>query len=136
MSSHVISRWYRPPEIILKEHEYSFSADYWAIGCMLFTMIYGFLPFYSSNERDLIKLIKESPIKFPKDHPITPMGKEVIKAMLNKDPSKRIQLIDFVTLDYNTMSEQDFEKHYAQAQEEHDEYKRKADAEEEVKQHE
>lgn len=56
--------------------------------------------------------------------------------MLMKDPSKRIQLIDFVTLDYNTMSEQDFEKHYQQAAEEHAEYKMKADAEEEVKQHE
>ena len=64
------------------------------------------------------------------------MGKEVIKSMLTKDPTKRIALIDFVTLDYNTMSEADFEKHYAQAQEEHEEYKKKADAEEEVKQHE
>lgn len=112
------------------------AIDVWAIGCMLFTMIFGHLPFYSSNERDLIKLIRESPIKFPKDHPITPMGKEVIKAMLTKDPLKRIQLIDFVTLDYNTMSEQDFEKHYAMAKDEHDEVKKKADAEEEVKQHE
>ena len=54
---------YMAPECLEKVAASTSPAiDVWAIGCMLFTMIYGFLPFYSSNERDLIKLIRESPL--------------------------------------------------------------------------
>ena len=39
MSSHVMSRWYRAPEIILSEAEYSMQADLWSIGCVLGEML-------------------------------------------------------------------------------------------------
>lgn len=39
LTSHVTSRWYRSPEIILQESEYSFSSDNWAIGCVLAEMM-------------------------------------------------------------------------------------------------
>ena len=62
----------------------------------------------------MVKQIKSDQVKFPKNSPITPEGKEVIKAMLQKDPSKRIELIDFVTLPYNIMEEEEFELKYAE----------------------
>jgi serine/threonine protein kinase len=128
---------YMAPECLEKVAASTSPAiDVWAIGIMLFTMIFGFLPFYASNEKDLIRRIKEEPLKFPKDYPITSIGKEVLRSMLTKDPAKRIQLIDFVTLDYNTMSEGDFCKHYQEAEEVHALQKHKSDAEEEAKQHE
>lgn len=39
LSPHVISRWYRPPEIILLEKNYDGAADMWGIGCVLYEMI-------------------------------------------------------------------------------------------------
>jgi len=39
LSGHVMSRWYRPPEIILQEPEYGFAADRWSIGCILAEMM-------------------------------------------------------------------------------------------------
>lgn len=39
LSEHVVSRWYRPPEIILCDHEYWFSADIWSAGCIFAEMI-------------------------------------------------------------------------------------------------
>jgi len=33
LSSHVVSRWYRAPEIIMLER-YSYNADVWSLGCI------------------------------------------------------------------------------------------------------
>jgi serine/threonine protein kinase len=35
LSNHVISRWYRPPEIIFIEKDYDQSTDLWSTGCIL-----------------------------------------------------------------------------------------------------
>ncbi len=45
---------------------------------MFYTMIYGELPFYSTEEKNLIKKIVNDPIKFKKTHPITDMGKDIL----------------------------------------------------------
>lgn len=51
---------YMAPECLEKVAASTSPAiDVWAIGVMLFTMIYGYLPFYSGDERELIKRIKE-----------------------------------------------------------------------------
>ena len=92
------------------------ALDVWAIGIMFFTMIYGTLPFYSGNERELAKKITTEPLRVPRTHPITPQGREVLKAMLNKDATKRLELIDFVTMDYNTMDDEEFAEAYAAVQ--------------------
>lgn len=55
------------------------AIDVWAIGVMFYAIIYGTLPFASSNERELIKMIKEGPLRFPKSVPITPEGKDAIR---------------------------------------------------------
>jgi serine/threonine protein kinase len=34
LSDHVVTRWYRPPEIILVEKVYSSAADIWGVGCI------------------------------------------------------------------------------------------------------
>eukprot|EP00347_Sterkiella_histriomuscorum_P001506 403371772 len=35
LSDHVVTRWYRPPEIILVEKEYGFAVDIWGVGCIM-----------------------------------------------------------------------------------------------------
>jgi mitogen-activated protein kinase 1/3 len=34
LSRHVVTRWYRPPEIILTEKDYGTPVDIWSIGCI------------------------------------------------------------------------------------------------------
>ena len=81
------------------------SIDVWAIGIMLYSLIYGTLPFISDNEDTTIKLIKTAPIKFPKDVPISPMAKEIIVKMLDRDPEKRLDLMDLMDYDYVKMDD-------------------------------
>lgn len=35
LSDHVVTRWYRPPEIILIEKNYGPAVDIWGIGCII-----------------------------------------------------------------------------------------------------
>lgn len=34
LSDHVVTRWYRPPEIILIEKQYGPAVDVWGLGCI------------------------------------------------------------------------------------------------------
>ena len=34
LTSHVVTRWYRSPELILLEKDYSEAIDIWAVGCI------------------------------------------------------------------------------------------------------
>ena len=104
---------YMAPECLDKvAAETTPAIDVWAIGIMFYAMIYGSLPFYSTNERDLVKMIRNDHIKFPKDRPITAEGKEIIKAMLDKDPHKRLELIDLIQQDYAILDDEEFEVKY------------------------
>ena len=109
------------------------AIDVWAIGVMFYAMIYGQLPFHSVNERELVKMIRTEQVKFPKTKSITPEGKEVIRQMLQKDPNKRLQLIDFVQQDYNLMDDDEFEQKYEASQKQFEEDKVRAEEEEEQK---
>lgn len=40
LSEHVVSRWYRSPEIILLEKNYDQAVDIWSLGCVLAELIY------------------------------------------------------------------------------------------------
>jgi mitogen-activated protein kinase 1/3 len=39
LSNHIVSRWYRPPEVILMETEYDGAIDLWSSGCILAEMM-------------------------------------------------------------------------------------------------
>lgn len=34
LTSHVVTRWYRPPEIILMNEDYNYAVDIWSVGCI------------------------------------------------------------------------------------------------------
>lgn len=40
LSGHVVSRWYRPPEIILNEGRYDQAIDVWSLGCVIGELLY------------------------------------------------------------------------------------------------
>ena len=105
---------YMAPECLESKHADTTPAiDVWAMGIMFYSMIYGCLPYYNTNEKELIRSIKNEKPKFPHGIPITKEGKDVIKAMLEKDPKKRLELLQFVTTPYNTMEDEEFKELYA-----------------------
>ncbi len=43
LSPNIVSRWYRPPEILLLENIYTYSVDIWSLGCVLGEMLLNYL---------------------------------------------------------------------------------------------
>ena len=101
---------YMAPECLEKHAaETTPAIDVWAIGVMFYAMVFGELPFSSRNEKELIKQIKENPITFSKTIPFSDEGKAVMLSMLDKDPKKRVELLEFVSQPYALWEEEEFD---------------------------
>ncbi|MBZ3869798.1 Cyclin-dependent kinase-like 3 [Sciurus carolinensis] len=82
-TDYVATRWYRAPELVLKDTSYGKPVDIWALGCMIIEMATGnpYLP--SSSDLDLLHKI-------------------VLKACLQIDPAERISSTDLLNHEYFT----------------------------------
>jgi serine/threonine protein kinase len=67
---------------------------------MLYAMLYGHLPFWGESEDEFIDKITNAPLKFDANIPVSKECKELMMGMLDKNPEKRLQLIDVMNLDY------------------------------------
>lgn len=72
---------------------------------MFYAMIYGVLPFYNSKENKLIEAILEQQVKFDPKIAVTNEAKDIIRRMLDKDPKKRLKLIEVMDMDYYKLEE-------------------------------
>ncbi|GMM34415.1 hypothetical protein DASC09_017400 [Saccharomycopsis crataegensis] len=86
---------YTAPEIV-KVEKYDKSVDLWAIGCVLYTLLCGFPPFYDDNN-DQVKLLKKSlkgeyEFLSPWWDEISNDAKYMVKKLLNVNPLKRYSI--------------------------------------------
>lgn len=78
---------YIAPEILRDRGYTGFAADYWSAGVVLYSMLYGTVPFKANNMSDLHKLIIKARYTLKDD--ISAEARSLIKGMLEKDPKKR-----------------------------------------------
>ena len=84
---------YTAPEILLNNNENNNnlkSADYWNLGIIIFELIYGIPPFYSSNANNIGEVISKSELKFPTKFEISENLKDLIVKLLNKNFEERL----------------------------------------------
>ena len=82
--------YYMAPELFSDDGVYSFYSDMWALGVVLFTMLYGQFPFYDSVPQELFSKIKSAEYTIPDDGRVSEDTKSVIRKLLLTDPSKRL----------------------------------------------
>lgn len=89
---------YTAPEIVRDQH-YSKAVDMWALGCVLYTLLCGFPPFYDEKIDVLTEKVARGEYQFlrPWWDEISDGSKHCVKMLLTVDPQKRYtieQLLD------------------------------------------
>ena len=85
---------YAAPEVLL-EKPYNFKADLWTIGIITYLLVAGFLPFDDENsEKEIARQTVYEPTPFPNSvwKSISSEAKAFVNNLLNKDPSKRMNI--------------------------------------------
>jgi serine/threonine protein kinase len=84
------SAYYMAPEIVLmKGHDY--QADWWSLGVLIYEMLTGLPPFYSSDAKAGYQKLLTQPIEFP-DH-VSRDARKLITGLLATDPAKRLGVL-------------------------------------------
>ncbi|KAK4243405.1 kinase-like domain-containing protein [Corynascus novoguineensis] len=88
---------YTAPEIV-KDERYSKSVDMWALGCVLYTLLCGFPPFYDESIEVLTEKVAKGQYTFlsPWWDEISASAKDLISHLLCVDPEKRFTIKEFL----------------------------------------
>ncbi|GAA5972242.1 hypothetical protein JCM11641_002370 [Rhodosporidiobolus odoratus] len=88
---------YTAPEIV-KDERYSKSVDMWAMGCVLYTLLCGFPPFYDESIHVLTEKVAKGYYTFlsPWWDDISSSSKDLITHLLDVDPEKRYTIDEFL----------------------------------------
>jgi len=88
---------YTAPEIV-KDERYSKSVDMWALGCVLYTLLCGFPPFYDESINVLTEKVARGYYTFlsPWWDDISSTAKDLIQHLLCVDPAQRYTIDEFL----------------------------------------
>lgn len=88
---------YTAPEIV-KDERYSKSVDMWALGCVLYTLLCGFPPFYDESISVLTEKVAKGYYTFlsPWWDDISASAKDLIEHLLCVDSNKRFTIDEFL----------------------------------------
>uniref|UniRef100_A0A2P2MC80 non-specific serine/threonine protein kinase n=1 Tax=Rhizophora mucronata TaxID=61149 RepID=A0A2P2MC80_RHIMU len=88
-NSFVGTEEYIAPEIITGTG-HSSAIDWWALGILLYEMLYGRTPFRGKNRQKTFGNILHKDLTFPSSIPVSLAARQLINALLNRDPAKRL----------------------------------------------
>ncbi|XP_052192305.1 phototropin-2 isoform X2 [Diospyros lotus] len=88
-NSFVGTEEYIAPEIITGAG-HSSAIDWWALGILLYEMLYGRTPFRGRNRQKTFANILRKDLTFPSSIPVSLAARQLIHALLNRDPANRL----------------------------------------------
>nr|GLL26774.1 phototropin-2-like [Ipomoea trifida] len=88
-NSFVGTEEYIAPEIITGAG-HSSAIDWWALGILIYEMLYGRTPFRGKNRQKTFANILNKDLTFPSSVPVSLAGRQLINALLNRDPGSRL----------------------------------------------
>jgi serine/threonine protein kinase len=96
---------YTAPEIV-RDERYSKSVDMWALGCVLYTILCGFPPFYDESIEALTQKVAKGQYTFlsPWWDEISKSAKDLVSHLLTVDPEQRYTIDQFLAHPWITQS--------------------------------
>ncbi|XP_012280697.1 probable serine/threonine-protein kinase DDB_G0277165 [Orussus abietinus] len=85
---------YISPEVLSGKPYLGKPSDMWALGVVLFIMLYGQFPFYDSSPTQLFNKIKAANYDIPNDDRISEGTSSIIRNLLVLEPSNRLTAIE------------------------------------------
>ncbi|KDO35778.1 CAMKK protein kinase [Saprolegnia parasitica CBS 223.65] len=83
---------YMAPESMASEPYSAFVADIWALGITLYAMLFGTLPYFSTEVTELFDMIQNNPIALPTAVQAHPELSSLLLGLLEKNPAKRLTI--------------------------------------------
>nr|AHZ63812.1 neochrome [Dipteris conjugata] len=80
---------YIAPEII-SGRPHSSAVDWWALGILLYEMLYGRTPFCGRNRYKTFMNVLSKELTFPTSIPVSVAGRQLIAGLLQRDPARRL----------------------------------------------
>jgi len=59
------------------------------MGVSIFVFVYEKMPFWGETDQEIVEGIKNKEVEFPEDVPVSVEFKEMLIALMNKDPNQR-----------------------------------------------
>ncbi|KAK2190759.1 hypothetical protein NP493_71g05023 [Ridgeia piscesae] len=81
---------YISPDVLSGQPYMGKPSDMWALGVVLFTMLYGQFPFYDSAPQELFRKIKAAEYRIPSDGRVSENTTKLIRQLLVLDPNTRL----------------------------------------------
>nr|AML78731.1 putative LOV domain-containing protein [Mansoa alliacea] len=88
-NSFVGTEEYIAPEIISGAGHTS-AVDWWALGILLYEMLYGYTPFRGKTRQKTFANILQKDLKFPRNKEVSLQAKQLIYCLLHRDPKNRL----------------------------------------------
>nr|AHZ63848.1 phototropin [Cephalotaxus harringtonia] len=88
-NSFVGTEEYIAPEII-NGAGHSSAVDWWALGILLYEMLYGYTPFRGKTRQKTFANILHKDLKFPKSSPVSVAAMQLIHGLLHRDTTNRL----------------------------------------------
>ncbi|KAM0682180.1 Cell cycle serine/threonine-protein kinase cdc5/MSD2, partial [Mitosporidium daphniae] len=88
---------YIAPEILFdKVRGHSVEVDVWALGVIMYTLLFGRPPFQSEEVKSIYRNIKENAYTFPQNTGVSTAACSLISLMLTTDPDKRPKVKELI----------------------------------------
>eukprot|EP01022_Parablepharisma_sp_SALTPOND_P004426 TRINITY_DN120265_c1_g1_i1.p3 TRINITY_DN120265_c1_g1~~TRINITY_DN120265_c1_g1_i1.p3 ORF type:complete len:335 (-),score=40.08 TRINITY_DN120265_c1_g1_i1:233-1237(-) len=86
---------YIAPEVISNEGYEGFYIDHWSLGVLLYAMLCATIPFKAQNMKELLKVIRTTPVTFPV--PLSDNAKHMVKGLLTINPYDRFSIPEILS---------------------------------------